>query len=128
MTRSSFDKTATPQGLAVDHPSEHEEHIVGLKVYFLVFLALLAGTGLTTLAAFWEGSVFGLFHLPMSIFSPVIALAIATTKATLVVLFFMHVKYSAKTTTLTVVSAIFFFGILIVLSMSDYISRSWPSW
>ncbi len=128
MTKSSFDKTATPHGLELEHPSEHQEHVVGLPIYFAVFGALLLGTLLTTLAAYWEGSVFGLFTLPMSIFSPVIALAIATTKATLVVLFFMHVKYSAKTTTLTVISALFFFGILIVLSMSDYVSRSWTSW
>src|SRR5579883_3338117 len=124
MSRSSFDNAATPHGLELDHPSEHQEHIVGLGIYFAVFGALIVGTILTTAAAFWEGSVFGIVHLPMSIFSPVIALAIATTKATLVVLFFMHVKYSSKTTTLTVISAIFFFGILIVLSMSDYISRS----
>ncbi len=71
------------------------------------------GTGLTGLIAFWN---------------PVIALAIATAKATLVVLFFMHVKYSTKLTKLTVGAAIFMFLTLISMTLADYISRAWGSW
>jgi len=58
--------------------------------------------------------------------NPVMALAIATTKAVLVVLFFMHVKYAhEKLTKLVIVTAIFFFLILLALTMADYTTRLW---
>jgi len=57
--------------------------------------------------------------------NPVIALAIATTKALLVILFFMHVRYSSKLTKMTVLAGFFWLGILLLMTMGDYISRSW---
>ena len=54
-----------------------------------------------------------------------VALTIAVFKATLVVLFFMHVKYGSKLTKLIVGTAFFFLGILLTLTMSDYLSRGW---
>jgi len=98
------------------HHDEH--HIVGPAVYVTILFALLVGTGLTVWASFLE----------LGPWNPVIALAIATSKATLVVLFFMHVKYSTKLTKLTVGAAIFMFLVLISMTLSDYISRAWGSW
>jgi cytochrome c oxidase subunit IV len=92
------------------------EHISSVKLYVGIWLALMIGTGLTVFAAFQD----------LGPFNSIVALAIATTKATLVVLFFMHVKYtSEKLTKLTIVTAIFFFLILITLSLADYMTRLW---
>jgi len=57
----------------------------------------------------------------------VLALVIATIKATLVVLFFMHLYYSTKLTKVTVIAAIFFLFLLLALSMTDYLTRSWAT-
>ena len=98
--------------------NEHAHHIVSPKVYVVVFLALLAGTTLTVAASYAE----------LGIFNPIIALGIAVAKAVLVVLFFMHVKYSSKLTMLTVFSGIFMFLVLVSMTLADYISRAWGSW
>ncbi|MGA3347195.1 MAG: cytochrome C oxidase subunit IV family protein, partial [Terracidiphilus sp.] len=66
--------------------------------------------------------------LELGPWNPIIALAIATAKAMLVVLFFMHVKYSTKLTKLTVFSGVFMFLVLISMTLADYISRAWGSW
>ena len=101
--------------------SEHNElahHIVGPSVYVVILFALLVGTGLTVWASFVD----------LGFWNPIIALAIATTKATLVVLYFMHVKYSTRLTMLTVGAGIFMFLVLISLTLADYISRAWGNW
>jgi len=102
----------------IERAHHDEHHIVGPRVYVTILFALLIGTGLTVWASFLE----------LGPWNPVIALAIATSKATLVVLFFMHVKYSTKLTKLTVGAAIFMFLVLISMTLSDYISRAWGSW
>jgi cytochrome c oxidase subunit 4 len=102
----------------MSEPNEHAHHIVGPRVYVAILFALMIGTGLTVWASFLE----------LGAWNPVIALAIATAKAVLVVLFFMHVKYSTKLTKLTVVAAIFMFLTLISMTLTDYISRAWGSW
>jgi len=84
------------------------------KVYLLVFLALVIGTCLTWAIAFVD----------LGQWNPVIALVIACTKATLVILFFMHVRYSSKLTILTVCAGFFWLLILISLSLSDYLTRT----
>jgi cytochrome c oxidase subunit 4 len=92
------------------------EHISSVKLYVSIWLVLLIGTALTVVAA----------HLDLGPFNAAVALAIATTKAVLVVLFFMHVKYThEKLTQLVIVTAIFFFLILLALSMADYATRMW---
>jgi cytochrome c oxidase subunit 4 len=58
-------------------------------------------------------------------FNVVVALVIATIKATLVVLFFMHLRYSPKLTMATVVAAMFFLFLLLGLTMTDYLTRAW---
>ncbi len=92
------------------------EHISSVKLYVGIWLALMAGTILTVVAA----------RIDLGPFNPIVALAIATTKAVLVVLFFMHVKYAhEKLTKLVIVTAIFFFLILLALTMADYTTRLW---
>lgn len=83
------------------------------KVYYLVFIALAIGTVLTWRIAF----------IDLGIWNPVVALAIACTKATLVVLFFMHVRYSNKLTMITVAAGFFWLLIMISLDLSDYLTR-----
>ena len=102
----------------MSEPNEHAHHIVGPGVYVAILFALLIGTALTVWASF----------IDLGFWNPIIALAIATSKATLVVLFFMGVKYSSKLTKLTVFAGIFTFMILISLTLADYISRAWGSW
>ena len=97
---------------------EHAHHIVSPRVYVVILISLLVLTGLTVWASF----------IDLGFWNPIIALAIASTKATLVVLFFMHVKYSSKLTKLTVFAGVFTFLILISMTLSDYISRAWGSW
>jgi cytochrome c oxidase subunit 4 len=90
------------------------EHIVSPKIYLVIFLTLMAGTGITVWAAF---NNFGVFNI-------VIALAIATFKATLVVLYFMHARYSPKRTQLVIVCSVFWLAILLALTLTDYTTRS----
>jgi len=92
------------------------EHISSLGSCLAIWLCLLAGTTLTVAAAF----------IDLGPFNTIVALTIATTKATLVVLFYMHVKYThEKLTGLVIVSSIFFLFILLALSMADYGTRLW---
>jgi cytochrome c oxidase subunit 4 len=102
----------------MSEPKEHAHHIVSPKIYAVILLALLVGTATTVWAS----------YIDLGIFNPIIALAIACTKATLVVLFFMHVKYSSKLTKLTVFAGVFTFLILIGMTLSDYFSRAWGQW
>jgi cytochrome c oxidase subunit 4 len=90
-------------------------HIVSLKIYYLIFVALLAMTALTIQVAFID-----LGHL--NIYA---AMTIAVIKALLVVLFFMHLRYSSNLTKLFVVAGVLWFGILIALTVSDYFTRTW---
>ena len=92
------------------------EHVSSLGSSVAIWLTLLVFTGLTVGAAFVD----------MGPFNTITALTIATFKAILVVLFFMHVKYThEKLTGLVIVSAIFFLFILLALSMADYATRLW---
>ncbi len=91
------------------------DHIVSWKVYVGVFLALVALTVTTVVAASYD---FG----PLNV---IVALGIAITKATLVVLYFMHARYAGGLTGLVILSSVAFFFILVFLTMSDYVTRSW---
>jgi len=94
------------------------EHIVSVRVYITIFFVLLVGTVLTVVAAFMD--------FPWR-FNTVIALTIATVKATFVVLYFMHVRYSSRLVWVVVASALFWVAILFALTFSDYLSRNWMS-
>ena len=100
------------------HHEEHEHHIVSPMVYMTIVLVLFVGTALTVWAS----------YIDLGPWNPIIALAIACTKATFVVLFFMHVKYSTKLTKLTIISGVFVFLALIGMTLADYISRAWGRW
>jgi cytochrome c oxidase subunit 4 len=92
------------------------EHIVYPRVYITIFLALMLGTGLTVFAAFND------FPGPLN---AVVALTIAVIKATLVILYFMHVRYSSRLIWLVIGSALFWLAILFALTISDYWTRTW---
>ncbi len=94
------------------------EHIVSVRVYITIFLVLLLGTALTVVAAF--------FDFPWQL-NTIVALTIATIKATFVVLYFMHVRYSSRLIWVIVAAALFWMGILFALTFSDYLTRDWIS-
>src|SRR3979411_1484719 len=93
------------------------EHIVYPRVYISIFLLLLAGTGLTVFAAFYD------FPGPLN---AVVALTIAVIKATFVILYFMHVRYSPRLIWLVIGSALFWLAIMFALTISDYVQRTLP--
>ena len=98
------------------------EHIVSKKVYFVIFGALMIGTALTYVAAFRDLDY--IFHGA----NTVVALTIAVAKATLVVLYFMHVRYSARLIWVIVIAGFFWMGILFAFTMADYMSREWVAY
>ena len=102
----------------VTNPEHAEHHIVTPKTYIIVFVTLLIFTGITVGAAF----------VNLGIFNPIIALAIACTKAVIVILFFMHVFFQSNLIKMTVAAGFFTFLILITMTLSDYISRAWGLW
>lgn len=91
------------------------EHIDSIKTYILVFLGLITLTVVTTAVAFVD----------LGPFSVVVALLIAVCKMLLVALFFMHVRHSTRLTRLVVVSGFVWLLIMIMLTLSDVISRDW---
>jgi cytochrome c oxidase subunit IV len=90
-------------------------HVQPLKVYFGVFLALMAFTALTVFAAFVNLG-------PANNF---VALAIAVVKSTLVILYFMHVKGNTKLVPVVILSGLFFLFILFLFLAADYGTRGW---
>ena len=90
-------------------------HVSPLKVYFGVFGALMVLTVVTVVVA----------YVDLGAINTAVALGIASFKATLVILYFMHVKYASQLTKLIIVSGLFFLAILLTLTMSDYVSREW---
>ena len=111
-------------GSGHDHgPNEQDvhdtlNHIVSPVVYITVGTILLIMTAVTAWVSF----------IDLGVFNAVVALFIACFKASIVVLFFMHVKYSSKLTKLTVFSGLFLFLVLIGLTLSDYMTRAWGRW
>ena len=94
--------------------SEHSEHIVSAKLYWLIWLILIIATVVTALVA----------RIDLGPFNTVVALTIATAKASIVVLIFMHVKYtSEKMTKAILIAAVFWLLLLLTLSLTDYSSR-----
>ena len=93
--------------------SEQNHHIVSVKTYLIVFAALMVLMILTVAVAFFD---FGILNKG-------IALTIATTKAALIMLFFMHLRYSSKL--VWVFAGLGFFGLLImiIIAMGDYVAR-----
>jgi cytochrome c oxidase subunit 4 len=91
------------------------EHIVSKKVYFSIFVALMVLTTVTVLVSFVD----------LGRFNAIVALTIAVVKGTLVVLYFMHVRYSTRLTWVFAASGFIWLFILLSFTLSDYISRPW---
>ncbi|HZT57396.1 MAG TPA: cytochrome C oxidase subunit IV family protein [Pyrinomonadaceae bacterium] len=90
-------------------------HIVPRKTYYMVFGALIFFTALTVFVA----------NVPLGKFNDVVAITIAVTKMMLVLLFFMHVRYSSRLIWVIVASMFFWLLILLLLTLTDYSSRGW---
>lgn len=100
----------------MDHTNGHDtHHVVPLKIYYTIFGLLMLCTYLTVQLAFMDLG-------PMN---TIAALGIATFKATIVVLYFMHVKYSSRLTWAVVLGSLFWLGIMLSITMSDYLTRPW---
>ncbi|HYU35126.1 MAG TPA: cytochrome C oxidase subunit IV family protein [Thermoanaerobaculia bacterium] len=89
------------------------EHVASIKMYVGVFLTLMVFTRITVWVAYQD----------LGAWNDIVMLTIAVTKAVLVILFFMHVKYSTRLTALTAISGFFFLAILICMTLNDYLSR-----
>ncbi|MCI0460092.1 MAG: cytochrome C oxidase subunit IV family protein [Gemmataceae bacterium] len=92
------------------------EHVVEPRTYYKVFGALIALTVLTV--TFSRLPVYEEWHL-------IVGLAVAATKATLVILFFMHLIYSSRLTWVVAFSGLLWLGILIAYTLTDYLTRGW---
>ena len=90
-------------------------HVAPKTMYYAVFTALIVGTGLTVLVAFFD----------LGVFNNILMLSIACAKALLVILFFMHVRWSTRLTWLVVASGFFWLIILFGITMTDYLTRTW---
>ena len=90
--------------------------MISIRSYLAVFVALLVLTALTTGVAFIDLGGIG---------NVAVALTIAVIKAVLVTLYFMHLRYSSRLTMVFAAAGIFWLGIMIVLTLSDYLSRDW---
>lgn len=93
------------------------QHIVTPKTYLLVFAALMVLTATTVWVAFIDWGAL----------NTIIALVIAVTKAILVILIFMHVRDSSQLTRIVISGGVFWLLLLIVLTLSDYLTRSWQA-
>jgi cytochrome c oxidase subunit IV len=90
-------------------------HVAPKSLYYLIFAALMVGTGLTVLVAFYD----------LGFMNNVMMLTIACIKALLVILFFMHVRWSTRLTWVVAASGFFWLLIMFTITMSDYFSRGW---
>ncbi len=98
-----------------NHHDSEASHIDSVGTYVGVLVALLILTVVTTLVAFVD----------LGNFSVVVALAIAVCKMLLVALFFMHVRYSTRLTRLVILGGLMWLGILLLLTLTDFVSRGW---
>jgi len=97
------------------HASGAGGHIAPLPLYFGIFIALLVGTAATTAIAFVD----------LGPFNNVVAIGIAAVKATLVILFFMHMRWSTRMVPIVFVSGLFWLLIMLALTFADYFTRGW---
>jgi cytochrome c oxidase subunit IV len=92
-----------------------DHHVAPRRLYYAVFIALIVGTGLTVAAA----------EVDLGALNNIVMLVIACTKALLVILFFMHVRWSSRLTWVVVGSGFFWLIIFFALTMNDYMTRGW---
>ena len=96
-----------------DH--SHSQHIVPVKTYVAVFVTLLVMTAATT----------AISGIDLGPWNTVVALGIAVFKASLVVLFFMHARYSPRLTHIVILAGVFWLALLLLITFSDFASRGW---
>ena len=97
-----------------DH-AQGQHHVVPTRIYYAIFAALMLLTGITVAIA----------YIDLGPWNTVAAVAIACFKATIVVLYFMHVKYSTRLIKLTVIAGLYWMGIIFALTLGDYLTRAW---
>ena len=105
-----------PEPAADREAAYPQHHVVSWRVYLAIFAGLCA---LTAVSVIVTGYDFGPLNL-------LVALGVSVAKSTLVVLYFMHARYSPRLTGVVIAAAIAFFVILVFLTMTDYVSRPWP--
>jgi cytochrome c oxidase subunit 4 len=94
------------------------EHIVPRRVYYTIYAILMACTLLTVQIAYFD----------LGAMNTVAALTIAVFKAVLVILFFMHVRHSTRLTWVVVAGSVLWLGIMLALTMGDYLTRGWRTY
>ena len=97
------------------HADLGHEHVTPLGVYFGIFGALMALSAITVAVAWVD----------LGTLNVLVALGVAVLKATLVVLYFMHLKYSSKLTWIVLGAGLFWLAILLSITMVDYLTRGW---
>jgi cytochrome c oxidase subunit 4 len=102
---------------ASSNQDPHAEHSVPMSTYWIVFILLMVFLIITVIAAF----------IPLGPLNMPVAMTIATIKAILVVLFFMHVKFASRLTKVFVAASVTWLAIMFVMTFMDYESRSWLS-
>jgi len=91
------------------------EHIVTPRLYYTIFAILLMLTAITVAVA----------YIDLGALNNVVMLTIAVTKATLVILFFMHARYSSRLTWLVIAVGLFWLGVMVIFTLTDTLSRGW---
>jgi cytochrome c oxidase subunit 4 len=104
--------------MSAEHASHGSGHVSPISLYVTIFGALMVLTGVTVGAA----------YVDLGAFNFAVAMLIAGFKASLVIWFFMHVKYQSQLTKLTVATGLFFLAILLGLMLVDYGSKTGPPW
>jgi cytochrome c oxidase subunit 4 len=95
--------------------AQTQSHVVPTTTYYTIFAALMGLTAVTVAVA----------YVDLGPLNTVAALVIACIKATMVVLYFMHVRYGTRLIKLTVIAGLYWMGILLTLTLSDYLTRGW---
>lgn len=99
--------------------TEHADpHVVPRKIYYTIFGALMLMTAITVGAA----------YIDLGPMNTIVAIVIACIKAMIVVLYFMHVKFGTRLVKLTVIAGLYWMGILLTLTLSDYLTRGWGTY
>jgi len=96
-------------------PHAAHGHIAPISMYLGVFAILMVGTAITV----------GIAYIDLGFMNTAMALAIAVTKATFVVLYFMHVRWASRLTWVVIAASIFWLLLMFFIGMTDYMSRDW---
>ena len=116
MSHAAHSEAHDPKNIT--NPEHAQHHIVTPVQYLYVYVTLLVCTALTA----------GVAYLDLGVFNPIVALGIACFKAVIVILFFMHVAYQSRLIKVTISAGFFMFLVLITMTLTDYLSRTWGLW